>query len=702
MEGIGFQNMKVFKKNQWFDFKNITMLTGTNNSGKSSIINAMQMLQENINANNIDELIKTEFRLTANKFKYGSIESFVNNQSKGKNEYFEFVRNIGSIEYRVKVNVVKGLESYGSVKSIKAIDHKTREQLFILDVKSPYPKYKCVFNINYKYFVDRFYEKCLNSEKLRQRIVELDELLKQVNKGEIQLQELEKKAQDVSQEVSVYVCVHESGYTIDQLDTIGHIDNKYTYTIHGEEMAHEMGVPIIDEIRVFYMEKKDERVFRWSGFISEAEYNNLYAPAFKYGIFDFKRLLETNHDIKIEFESLIKSFYKKDVSKSYKMLCDDIITTLSHTSWEMQEGYSEEFGLSYVPSCLTETYINSLPDFGLIASQFNYKKKRESQVGKNVVANQFIDAVASINKKDASIKKLENSGFYKDIYLALSKILFEKFKEDDRGFSKRKQIIQEPVFHEIYSDISQKIINIKLEFDNIYVSSNRFITKRTYNFNDNSDFTNLLKQVENLKGESKEACIGFINKWLKEFDIADNLVLKPDTETGNFKAYLKVKGIQMLLADYGLGTNQLLPIIFSLGIHSYLSSTYYNEITPRTVVIEEPEANLHPTMQSKLADMFLDATKKFEVKIIAETHSEYLIRKLQYLVADNQSKANSDDIVIYYFYKPDHPAVLSGEVEQVEKIEIDETGRLSKEFGTGFFDEALNWKFELMKLKNLN
>lgn len=81
MEGIGFQNMKVFKENHWFDFKNITLLTGTNNSGKSSIINAMQMLQENIKANNIDELIKTEFRLTANKIKYGSIESFINNQS---------------------------------------------------------------------------------------------------------------------------------------------------------------------------------------------------------------------------------------------------------------------------------------------------------------------------------------------------------------------------------------------------------------------------------------------------------------------------------------------------------------------------------------------------------------------------------------------------------------------------------------------
>ena len=41
MNGIGFKNMKVFKDRQWFDFKPITLFTGTNNSGKSSVINAM-------------------------------------------------------------------------------------------------------------------------------------------------------------------------------------------------------------------------------------------------------------------------------------------------------------------------------------------------------------------------------------------------------------------------------------------------------------------------------------------------------------------------------------------------------------------------------------------------------------------------------------------------------------------------------------
>jgi len=38
----------------------------------------------------------------------------------------------------------------------------------------------------------------------------------------------------------------------------------------------------------------------------------------------------------------------------------------------------------------------------------------------------------------------------------------------------------------------------------------------------------------------------------------------------------------------------------------------------------------------------------------------------------------------------------------VKKIEILKDGSLSDDFGTGFFDEALNLEFELLKIKNKN
>ncbi len=117
------------------------------------------------------------------------------------------------------------------------------------------------------------------------------------------------------------------------------------------------------------------------------------------------------------------------------------------------------------------------------------------------------------------------------------------------------------------------------------------------------------------------------------------------------------------------------------------------------LLIEEPEANLHPSLQSKLADFFEELVKRFQIKLIIETHSEYLIRKLQYLVASNKSELTKEDVIIHYLYPPNHPEVLSGEVQQVKKIEIDEFGRLNKEFGKGFFDEADNIAMELFLLQ---
>ena len=115
-------------------------------------------------------------------------------------------------------------------------------------------------------------------------------------------------------------------------------------------------------------------------------------------------------------------------------------------------------------------------------------------------------------------------------------------------------------------------------------------------------------------------------------------------------------------------------------------------------IIEEPESNLHPALQSKLADLFVDALKSNKnLKIILETHSEYLIRKLQYLTADGV--AQPEDSVIYYFYDPNHPAVISGDVEQIKKITIDEAGFLSDDFGSGFFDEAQNIAISLFGLQ---
>jgi predicted ATPase len=177
----------------------------------------------------------------------------------------------------------------------------------------------------------------------------------------------------------------------------------------------------------------------------------------------------------------------------------------------------------------------------------------------------------------------------------------------------------------------------------------------------------------------------FLEKWLvDEFKIVSNLKDLIITPIDGYGLVVKINN-DISLNQVGYGFTQLLPLILQV---VFLENNVF--------IIEEPESNLHPALQSKLANFFSEAAKNFEIQFIIETHSEYLIRKLQYLTAKKEIKP--EDTKIYYFYPPNNVPV--GE-KQIYAINIKEDGRLSKPFGSGFFDESSNLMIELINL-NLN
>ncbi|WP_294271965.1 DUF3696 domain-containing protein [uncultured Chryseobacterium sp.] len=223
-----------------------------------------------------------------------------------------------------------------------------------------------------------------------------------------------------------------------------------------------------------------------------------------------------------------------------------------------------------------------------------------------------------------------------------------------------------------------------------YIEAVRANTKRLYtNDSQGTSFNELI--LEYRSRDINEISINFMNKWLKKFDIADKVIFDNIEGVANTVSLMKNQE-KIALADLGYGITQFLPILMKISLEEPIKKRDYN-IIKKTILLEEPETNLHPKLQSLLADFLVDAIKTFEIRLIIETHSEYIIRKMQLLTAEKN--ISHTDTSIYYFNNPD----TFKKEDQIVKINIQENGTLTDDFGDGFYDEATELKYKLLKLK---
>jgi predicted ATPase len=227
-----------------------------------------------------------------------------------------------------------------------------------------------------------------------------------------------------------------------------------------------------------------------------------------------------------------------------------------------------------------------------------------------------------------------------------------------------------------------------------YVSSIRTKVDRFYRLSKGeSELNDLLYEFHSIQisKESQE----FLNKYLQHFGIADGTTIEVEGASYASNIQLQKGSSKSSLADMGYGISQLMPILLRIAIiiTNRVDEIETDRYWPSMLIIEEPETNLHPQLQSKLADMFVECYTKYNIQLIIETHSEYLIRKLQYLTA--KKDITPDLTQIYYF---NSTATLAVGEKQVKKINIEEDGSLSDEFGKGFFDEADNIAIDLYNL----
>ncbi len=338
--------------------------------------------------------------------------------------------------------------------------------------------------------------------------------------------------------------------------------------------------------------------------------------------------------------------------------------------------------------------------------------------------NQSISFEKNLEKGIYSSKYFDHDVYYEDFGTTRQEnLVFLFFRLTSIKLTKEEILFLLPTSTDMW-DLDDKFFQFS---DIIYVNTIKEPLKRAYSKNDSSVIkTIIMDGIEGHKGDivdednnaSKyqiltrrkpsliddarfeflekwaEEINQFERKWLKEFEIGEELSYGYDEENDIF--FLKVDNKSLL--EYGLGLSSVIRILLAIGfkkncINKKQSDDIFLLSFPVTMIIEEPETGLHPAFQSKMAEMLVDIQKTFKMNLIIETHSEYFIRKLQYLTATKE--INPGDAVIYYF---NNPKKVPENEEQIKKITISKDGSLSDNFGPGFIDEAANLKFDLLRL----
>lgn len=179
------------------------------------------------------------------------------------------------------------------------------------------------------------------------------------------------------------------------------------------------------------------------------------------------------------------------------------------------------------------------------------------------------------------------------------------------------------------------------------------------------------------ESESRDELLSQINSWLSEIspgielnaDLIEAAVVSVNIFGQNYRSKLKPQNV-------GFGVSYVLGIVTAL----------LNTPKGGLVIIENPEAHLHPRGQSYLGRL-IALTAQAGVQVIVETHSDHLLNGIR-VITRLKEDFDPNLFTLYYISQGD-------EQSNVDKIIITKDGKLSN-WPDGFFDQQAKDMFTIM------
>jgi predicted ATPase len=329
---------------------------------------------------------------------------------------------------------------------------------------------------------------------------------------------------------------------------------------------------------------------------------------------------------------------------------------------------SLKFGVIWIDnSTFNDVKIDNEVNFTTKISQFNsflYIKSQSYTITLDGSKSFFNSPNFTLNQDNSKIIEEIRSASRKFHRILISSIA------ETLGFQKKSTSIE---------------LSLEIALKNIqYLGPLRDSPKHTYSWSGAAP-SNVGKQGENTIAALLAARVGgnkvgdiplenYIAQKLKDLGLIDSFRLEELREGTNiFRVLVRrtPESPEVSLTDVGFGVSQVLPV---------LVLCYY---VPEgsTILLEQPELHLHPSVQSGLADIFIDAYQKRGVQIILESHSEHLLRRLQRRIAEEEILPT--DVNLYFC------SLEKGE-SKLEALELDEYGNIHnypKDFFGDRFEE---------------